>query len=806
MNDLKFALRQLRKSPGFTFLAVLTLALGIGANTAVFSLIHDLFLRGLPFREPERIVHVYGEAKERDLHQLPFSIPKFWHYRDGQNVFTAVAADWSNGYILTGSGEPVQVLGANVTANYFDLLGIRPILGRNFLQQEETQHNVVLVTENFWRKRLGSDPGVVGRSIAVNGLARTIVGVLPNLPISWFGRDSEIFVTTPFDNPNATKERIMRGYSFMRCIGRLKPGVTMQQAQAAMSALEQSYREQHGEAADSTWTTTLVGANEDATGDLRPAFVTLLAAVGAVLLIACSNVANLLLVRFTGRRREIAMRMALGADRRSVVRLFVLESTSVSVIAGIIGLLLALWVVQIVPKIAGDNVPLESAVTLHLPVLLFTLGLSLVTGLIMGLYPAWQSSRSDLVESLKESGRSVSGNRGQHRFRRGLVSAQVALSMVLLAAAAMLVSSFIRLSNQAAGFRSDHVWAGGISLMAARYPDSSSRANFVKRLVDELKASPSVESAATADAVPLSGNYSQTPYARVDGNPLPVIHRPLGLTRSISPEYFHLLNIPVLAGRNFNEHDTPDSPPVVILSSSTAKKLFSNENPLGRQIFFGVDNGTGLPAEVIGVVGDVRSRQLSKTNDVEFYRPWSQRNVSFFNVLVRTPMKPETAQTIVRAALDKIDKETPILQPNTLDAIVTQSLGQQRLTMGLLGAFAGIALLLAIVGIYGAVAYTVEQRTAEIGVRMALGAQVKDVLRLVVRQGLSPVLIGLIIGLAATLAAGRLIAAQLYQISPHNPFLIAVTAAALAIAALLACLIPARRATQVDPIQALRAE
>ncbi len=806
MNDLKFALRQLRKSPGFTLIAVLTLALGIGANTAVFSLIHDLFLRGLPFREQENIVHVYGEAKERDLHQLPFSIPKFWHYRDGQNVFTAVAADWNNGYILTGSGEPVQVLGANVTANYFDLLGVRPIRGRNFLQQEEMKVNVALVTESFWRKRLGSDPGVIGRSIALNDVAHTIVGVLPNLPISWFGRDSEVFIATPFDNPNATKERIMRGYSFMRCIGRLKPGVTMQQAQAAMPALEQSYREQHGEAADSTWTSVLVGANEDATGDLRPAFVTLLIAVGAVLLIACSNVANLLLVRFTGRRREIAMRMALGADRQSVVRLFVLESTTVSVIAGIIGLLLAFWVVEIVPKIAGENVPLESAVTLHLPVLLFTLGLSLATGLIMGVYPAWQSSRGDLVEGLKESGRSVSGSPGQHRFRRGLVSAQVALSMVLLAAAAMLVSSFIRLSNQTTGFRSDHVWAGGISLPAARYRDSSSRANFVQRLVDELKASPGVESAATADAVPLSGNYSQTPYARVDGNPLPVIHRPLGLTRSISPEYFHLLNIPLLAGRDFNRHDVPDSPLVVILSSSTAKKLFPNEDPLGRQILFGVDNGNGLAAEVIGIVGDVRSRQLAKTNDVEFYRPWPQRSFSFFNVIVRTSTKPKSVTSIVRAALDKIDKEIPILLPNTLDAIVTQSLGQQRLTMGLLGAFAGIALLLAVVGIYGAVAYTVEQRTAEIGVRMALGAQVKDVLGLVVRQGLSPVMIGLIIGVAATLAVGHLIAAQLYQISPHNPFLIAVTAAALAIAALLACLIPARRATQVDPIQALRTE
>jgi predicted permease len=805
-TDIRFALRMLVKTPGFAAIAILTLALGIGANTAAFSLIHDLFLRGLPFREPQRIVHIYGEAKERDLHQLPFSVPKFWHYRDGQSVFSSLAADWGNGYILTGSGEPVQVLGGNVTANYFGLLGVRPILGRNFLQQEEMKDNVAVVTENFWRKRLGSDPGVIGRSVALNGVATTIVGVLPNVPISWFGRDAEVFIATPFDNPNTTKDRLMRGFSFMRCIGRLKPGVTIQQAQAAMPALEQSYRAQHPETADCTWTSTVISANEDVTGDLRPAFVTLLIAVGAVLLIACSNVANLLLVRFSGRRREIALRMALGAERRNVVRLFVLESTIISVIAGGIGLTLALWIVAVVPKVAGDNVPLESAVPLHWPVLLFTLALSLLTGLVMGVYPAWQSSRADLVDGLKEGGRSVSASRGQHRFRRGLVAAQVALSMVLLAAAAMLISSFVRLSNQESGFRSEHVWAGGIGLPAARYPDAASRGHFVRRLVDDLQAAPGVEAAATADAVPLSGNYSQTPYAREDGNPLPVNQRPLGLTRSISPGYFRTLRVPLLAGREFNERDASDQPLVVILSSSTAKKLFPNENPIGRQILFGVDNGNGLPAEVVGIVGDVRSRELAKPNDIEFYRPWPQRSFSFFNVMVRTSMKPEAAQTIVRAALDKIDKEMPILQPNTLDAIIAQSLGQKRLTMGLLGAFAGIALLLAIVGIYGAVAYTVEQRTAEIGVRMALGAQVKDVLQLVVRQGMNPVLIGLGVGLIAVFATGRLLAAQLYQISPHNPVLLALTAIGLALAALLACLIPARRAASIDPIQALRTE
>jgi putative ABC transport system permease protein len=369
-----------------------------------------------------------------------------------------------------------------------------------------------------------------------------------------------------------------------------------------------------------------------------------------------------------------------------------------------------------------------------------------------------------------------------------------------------LISSFVRLSNQESGFRSDHVWAGGIGLPPTRYQDAPARARFVQRLIDDLQTSPGIEAASTADALPMSGNWSSTPYARADGNPLPMNKRPLGLTRSISPGYFRTLQIPILSGRDFTERDGADQPLVVILSNSTAKRLFPNESPIGHQIFFGTDNGNGSAAEVIGVVGDVRSLQLSKTNDVEFYRPWPQRSFSFFNLMVRSSTKPEATATIVRAALDKIDKDMPILQPSTLDLIVTQSLGQQRLTMGLLGVFAGVALLLAVVGIYGAVAYTVEQRTAEIGVRMALGAQMKDVLRLVVRQGMNPVLIGLGLGLVATLAAGRLIAAQLYQVSPHNPLLIATTAAGLAIAALLACLIPARRATLVDPIQALRSE
>jgi predicted permease len=806
MNDLRLALRQLRKSPGFTLLAVITLAIGIGMNTAIFSLIQDLFLRGLPFKEPERVVRIYGESKERDLKQMWSSVPKFWHYRDGQTVFSSIAADWGNSFIMTGSGEPIQLLGRNVTANYFELLGIHPILGRNFLPEEESKGDVVLVTESFWRKHFNLDSTILGRSITLNGVPNTIIGVLPNLPISWFGRDSEIFANKPFEPPGLAKDLLMRGVSFMRVTARLKPGVTIAQAQAAMPALFQSYKQQHPETADNTWSPYLVSAAEDITGNLRPAFITLLAAVGAVLLIACSNVANLLLVRFIGRRREIALRMALGAGRGGIVRLFVFESTLLSIIAGVAGLCLALWTAAFVPHLAGRNIPLESGVTLNWPVLIFTLGLSLISGLLMGLYPAWQSSRADLVDGLKEGGRGTSGSRGQHRFRRGLVTAQVGLSVVLLACAAMLVSSFVRLSRQEAGFRSEGVWTGGIGLPPAQYPDPASRERFAQRLQTELQAAPGVEAASIAVAVPLSGNRSSTPYARLDGNPAPVNQRPLGLTRSVSPGYFRTLGIPLLSGRDFTEQDKVDSPLVVILSNSTAQKLFQNENPIGRQMLFGTDNGTGLQAEIVGVVGDVRSQELAKANDVEFYRPWSQRSGPFFNVLVRSATKPEATARIVRAALNKIDNGLPILQPSTLDAIVAQSLGQERLTMTLLGVFAGIALLLAVVGIYGAVAYTVEQRTGEIGVRMALGAQTTDVLQLVVRQGMNPVIVGLIIGLVGTFAVGRLIAAQLYQISPHNPLLLGATAVVLTLAALFACLIPARRATLVNPIEALRTE
>src|SRR3954471_14604004 len=696
MIDLRFAIRQLLKSPAFTFLAVLTLALGIGMNTAIFSLINDLFLKGLPFQKPDELVILQAEAKERNLSQLPMSVPRYWHFRDGQTVFSTIAADNGAGFILTGKGDPVQLGGGNTTANYFDTLGIRPILGRTFLPEEEMKADVALITQNFWRKHLNSDPLAVGQSITLNGVPTTIIGVLPNLPVAWFGQNADVFTVKPFQLPGLTQERLMRGVSFLRVVGRLKPGVTADQARSALQTLQNSYKQARPDNADNTWSPVVLTAAEDATGNLRPAFFTLLAAVSFVLLIACSNVANLLLVRFTGRRREIALRMALGASRSGVVRLFVFESMLVSVIAGVVGTCLAFWVISVIPKLAGDNFPLEAVIGLNGPMLLFTLGLSLLTGLAMGIYPAWQSSRADLVDGLKDGGRAMTGSLGQQRFRRALVAAQVGLSVVLLAGASLLIASFVRLSRQPSGFNPERLWVGFIGLPPGQYPDPAAKALFADRLLTELKNSPGIESAAEADGITLGGGQSRSPYARVDGNPVPVNQRPLGLTRSISPGFMKTYGIPLVGGRDFDERDGVDKSNVVILSKSTAQKLFpAGEDPIGKRIFFGTDNNTGLPCEVVGIVGDVRSIRLDQANDIEFYRPWSQRSYPFLAVTVKTNFKPDAATSTVRSALSKVDPALPIVQPQTMSQIIDGSLGQRRLTMTLLGVFAGIALILA---------------------------------------------------------------------------------------------------------------
>src|SRR5438105_8628753 len=450
ISDFKYALRSLTKTPGFTIIAVITLALAIGGNPAIFSLINDLFLRGLSFKEPRRVVHFLSNAPDGKLVDLPLSLPRFQHYRAGQTMCEDLAAENVFAFTLTGLGDAVQLFGGRVTSNYFDVLGLRPIRGRNFLPNEEEAADVAMVTENFWRKRMGGDPNVVGRSVTLGGVPHTIVGVLPNMPFSWVGPAAEVWTTKPFQIAGLSNERIMRGSGFLRVVGHLKPGVTIEQARASIPPVEQSYPARFPDKIDSASVMTLKTLPEDVTGNLRPAFATLLAAVAFVLLIACSNVANLLLVRFTGRRREIALRMAIGASRGSVVRLFLVESLLISVLAGLAGAFLASQIVPLVPRMAANFLPFDPdvRVQLSLGVLAFTVIISGLTGLAMGIYPALQSARADLIDGLKEGGRGMSGSANQLRFRRVLIGAQVALSVTLLAGAALLITSFIGPSTQ----------------------------------------------------------------------------------------------------------------------------------------------------------------------------------------------------------------------------------------------------------------------------------------------------------------------------------------------------------------------
>jgi predicted permease len=807
ISDFKYALRTLAKTPGFTIIAVVTLALAIGANTAIFSLINDLFLRGLPFKEPSRIVHLYAGDKSRNLVDIAISAPRFQHYREGQTLFDGFAGENIFAFTLTGVGDPFQVFGGRVTANYFDVLGVRPILGCNFRPEEEEGADVALVTKTFWQKRLGGDPNVIGRSITLDGTPHTVIGVLPNMPALWFGPNpfvGEVWTTKPFQLPGFSYERMMRGTGFLRVIGRIKPGLTVEQVRTALPTLEQDYRAHYSTNIDSTAETSVKTLPQDVTENIRAGFATLFAAVCFVLLIACSNVANLLLVRFSGRRREIALRMAIGASRSSIVRLFVWESLLVSVFAGALGAFVAWRLVPLVPKMASNFLPLEgnTASSLSLEVLAFTIGLSILTGLLMGIYPALQASRADLVGSLKEGGRGTSGSVRQQRFRKILIGAQVALSVTLLAGAALLITSFIRLTQQNLGFQPHNLWVGAINLPIAQYPDQASRQRFVERTLAALRDTPGIENATVSGDIPLNGG-NRTLYARADREVPPTERRANAPSHNIAPGHLKTWGIPLIAGRDFDEHDVAGGRNVCLISQTGAKKVFPNENPIGKTLLV-TSNSTSV--EIVGIIGDVRSQRIAELSEMEFYLPWAQENFPFVNVAVRSNLKLDAITKLVQSVVTKVDPGIAIAIPQMMDTVVAQARGQARLMMWLLGIFAGVAVLLASIGIYGAVAYSVEQRTGEIGVRMALGAQTRDVLRLIVNQGMRPVVIGLAIGIISAFALGRLLTSQLYEVSAHNPALLAASTVLLAAIALIACLVPARRAAHVDPIQALRAE
>jgi predicted permease len=803
-QDARYATRMLTKNPGFTAVAVLALALGIGANAVIFTLIYGLFLRPMPYADPERLVRVYGEAPERGLSRLGSSQPKFEHLRDNQQVFDGFASSLGLVFSLSGFGDVTQIFGARVTCNYFDVIGVRPLLGRTFRPEEE-QHgpSLALVGYSFWVNRLHSDRAAVGRTISLDGAPYEIIGVLPPLPVADFGR-TEVFLTRPFDLPGLTPENRARGVTFLRVTARLKAGVTIEQARAGLAVALDAYRRAYPDKADSTWGPSLVPLREDLTGNFRPAMLTLLAAVALVLLIACSNVANLLTARFVGRRREIALRGALGAGRAQIVRLFLFESVLLSLVGAGVGIAFAQVGLRTLPFIADANLPLDDGATVSAQVLGFTVLIALATGFLMGVYPAVQAARPSPGDALKDGGRASTGARGQHRVRNLLLAGQVALSLVLLVGAALLVSSFTRLQRQEPGFDPRHVLSATLVLPAAKYPTPDHQYRFYQQVIDALQGNGPIRLVSFVQGLPLTGANSRAPYARADA-PVPLNERPLGLARSVMPGYFATLGIPFIAGRDFSARDTRDSTPVMIISRNTARTLFPNEDPLGRRLFTGSQGG-GILTEIVGVVGDVRSVSLAQDNDVEMYRPASQRPINLAQMAVRTDGEGLAALNTVRAAIHSLDPELPLNQPTTLEALTDASLGQRKLLMALLATFALLAVSLATVGIYSVVAYLVGQRTAEIGIRIALGANRRDVLRLVTWQGLQPVAVGLGAGLAGVAALGRLLASQLYGISALDPATLAMATVGLGVVAIAATLAPARRATKVDPIIALRAD
>ncbi len=805
MHNLRHAFRSLLKSPGYTALAVGALALGIGANTVLFSAIDTLFLRPLPYAHPDELVRVWGSFPERGLEQANVSWPRYQALRDGQQNFSSLAAHAFTGFTLTGRGDPERVAAMRVTANFFPTLGVQPELGRSFTTAEDRPGgaNVVLLSHGFWERQFGGDPHVVGQTLTLNGATHTIIGVLPpSLSFPW--AQIQVWAPRVFDLEGLPADLVQRGTGYLLVLGRLKPGATPAQAQAQLRGVSQAYGAANPEKVDSNAGLSAPSFHEDLVGGQRPMFLTLLAAVGCVLLVACANVANLLLARFTARRKEIAIRTALGATRGRIVAQFLTESVLTAALAGLLGVLLAVWGIDVLARVGADFLPRVADLSLDRTVLGFAVALSLLTGLGLGIVPAVQASRTDPGESLKDSARGSTGGRHTGRLRSGLLVAEVALSLVLLVGAALLTDSFRRLQNVAPGFRSADITSFNLALPAGTYPDIGSQGRLFEQVIARLLAVPGVTHAAATASLPVAAGGSTRSPASVEGRPVPPVNeRAIMLRSTITPGFFAALDIPVKQGRDFNWRDRGDAPRVVIINASLAQKFFPGENPIGRRLITGI---ASIPREIVGVVGDVRSQSLSLTPAPEMYYPSTQEDGAFLSVVVRSTRPAASLRAELVAAVHAVDPGLPVAEVKSYDELLADAVADRRLSVLMLGAFAALALVLAGMGIYSVIAYGVAQRTNEFGVRMALGAEPADIVRLVMKEGFRLALLGLAIGLAAAVALTRLMQSQLFEVSPTNPAVLGGVALFLAAVAALACFVPARRATKIDPMVALRAE
>jgi putative ABC transport system permease protein len=801
-QDIRFAARALRRSPSFTAAAVLCVALGVGVTTTIFSAVNAILIRPLPYPGADRLVVVYAQNVARNYHGSNISYPDFLEWRDRNRSLSALGLwTWSS-HSLSGEGDAERVESSRITANLFPLLGVRPILGRTFLPSEEHlgQEKVILLSYGLWQRRYAGDPHIIGREVTLDGAPHTVVGVMP--PRFNFPERGELWV--PFATDMKDEAHGNRGYA--GAIGRLKPGVTLEQAKADLTAVSaQLEREFPND--NFGWAAELITMREDLTGDMKKPLLVFLGAVGFVLLIACANVANLMLARGATRQREIAIRVAIGAGRGRLVRQILTESVLISAVGGVLGVLLAIGGVYLLRLALPRELPFYVVLGLDTTALAFAVAISIVTALLFGTVPAMRAADVDLISSLREGTKGAGDGLTRTRLRGALVIGEVALSLVLMVGAMLLIRSYRALEGTDLGFDEKGILAVRISLPYAKYPERTKRQAFYDRLFERVRAMPGVETVGSAQGVPFSGWNVQGEMA-VEGTAAPRRGEELvAHYQWVTPDYFKAIGVPLLRGRGLTVADRDSLAPVGVINQRLADQAFPGDDPLGRRIRIGGADSKDPWVTIVGVVRDFRHYRLPQPMGPAIYYPYQSEPLLSQTLAIRTTLAdPMTLAPSVRAAIQELDPDVPAYAVEPFDYIVSRSLWRQRFQGQVLGAFAALALLLAMVGIYGVISYAVAQRTRELGVRMALGATRRHVLALVLGQGTRLALAGVAIGIAGALALSRVVASLLYGVRPTDPVTFVGVPFVLAGVALVASYVPARRATRVDPLVAMRAE
>ena len=802
LSELRYGFRQLVKAPWFSLVAIVGLGLGIGANVALFSVINSVFLRPLPYPEAGRLVRLTSTETDKNLIRAGFSYPRFLEVQARQQVFTELALTAGNGFTLTGRADPEQVNGLHASAALLPALGLQPVVGRNFSAEEDRPggEHVVLISRRLWQERFNASPSAIGEALTINGAPYTVIGVLPEAASAFPLAQFQIWVPRPAEVPYLVPSQLNNGCFCFQTVARLRDGVSLEQAREAMNVVAAGYRSSNPSNVDAPSRIEVVPLLEDAVGEQRRSYLMLFGAVGCVLLIACANIANMLLARFAGRRKEIAARFALGASRVRVVRQLVIESMMLAVLGGALGVLVAQWALGAVVTLGADLIPRAIEINLDRQALWFSLLVTLVTGLAIGVLPALQAARVNVNETLKEASRGSTGV--GHRLRAGLLVAEVSLSLVLLIAVGLLLTSFARLQRVEPGFQPEGIFTAQLALPPERYAGDK-LVTFYEQLYARLAALPSATSAALADRVPLTGGPTPAPIAVMGRSLPPMSERPHANRHLVSPKYFATLGIPIRAGRDFDERDNSRVPHVVIVNEAFARRHFPGENPVGRTLITGMAQ---LPSQIVGVVADVRSSGLNTPPEADYFLPALQRPEAFTNILVRTNIAPAAMASTVREALRTVDPDLPLLQPQALSTAIALTIADRKLALVLLAGFAALALVIASLGVYSVMAHLVAYRTSEIGIRMALGASQRDVMRMVLGHGRQLTLVGIALGSAAAYFVARLMQQALFEVRPADPWIYLGVALVLLIVAECASWFPARRATRIDPVIALRAD